>query len=233
MPIGPAPIDASVVWSGNTTGPAPWNVSWAVTIGGGGIPLYQVVVEFENWGGGAFQANSAAPNGSISLTTPGMYIGVAEVVDSTCDAVSASYLGPVTVYPSSGVDPVQISASVSGGPVPLAVQSTENASLAGPNESMVWTTPVSWESSGWSANATDYRAGNFTAVGCLVNASTAVYFACGTSGPVAVTGTLIQTSVAIGYGSLPVPIAFFVNLTNGSAFPSNWSVDLWTDNGTL
>jgi hypothetical protein len=233
MPIGLDPIEATVNWTGPTSGAGPLNISWSITIGSGGLPPYQVVVDFENYVGGSFDWNSTSLNGTASLTVPDMYVAVAEVVDSSCDSVAASVFGPITVYPASGLNPVQISSSTAGGSVPLAVQYSVNGTRLGPNETMLWQTPVSWQGSGWSANTTYYRGGNYTASGCLVDATTAVWLACGTSSLVVATGSDLATGVVVGNGSQPVPITYYLNVTNASALPAHWVVDLWTENGTL
>ena len=47
------------------------------------------------------------------------------------------------------------------------------------------------------------------------------------------TGSDLTTAVSVGNGTLPVNITFWVNVTNGSALPAGWTVNLDTDNGTL
>jgi hypothetical protein len=232
MPIGLAPINATVVWSGNTTGATPLTVNWTITIGGGGIPPYQVVVDFVSIGWATFDANFTTLNGSITLSGPGMFFGVAEVVDSTCDAVSASYIGPITVYPSSGLNPVQLNVSTSGGPAPLAVQYSANTSRIFGNTTLLWSEPFSYVAGGWDINATYYTAGNYSAAACLVDSTTGEWLACGISASVAVTGSVITTSSQVANGSLPVNITYWVNVTNSSALPANWTVDLSLNNGT-
>ncbi|MCI4369906.1 MAG: PKD domain-containing protein [Thermoplasmata archaeon] len=233
MPIGLAAINGSVTWTGNTTGATPLNLSWSIVIGGGGIPPYQTYVEIEPYVGGNLTWNSTNLTGNVSLTVPGMYVGFVEVVDSTCDAIGESLLGPVTVYDPSGLDPVQISASTAGGTVPLAVAFSLNLSRVPTNASMLWETPFSYDSDGWTINTTYYQPGNDTATGCLVNPTTGAWLACGNSSAVAVTGSDLTTAVSVGNGTLPVNITFWVNVTNGSALPAGWTVNLDTDNGTL
>ncbi|MCI4355807.1 MAG: PKD domain-containing protein [Thermoplasmata archaeon] len=232
MPIGLAPINATVVWTGNTTGATPLTINWTITIGGGGIPPYQVVVDFVSIGWATFDANFTSLNGSVVLSTPGMYFGVAEVVDSTCDAVSASYVGPITVYPVSGLNPLQISASTTGGPAPLSVQYSTNATRIPGNTTVLWSQPFSYLPGGWDINATYYTAGNYSAVACLVNSTSGVWLACAGTGLVNVTGSIITTASRVANGSLPVNITYWVNVTNRSALPANWTVDLSLNNGT-
>jgi hypothetical protein len=233
MPIGLAPINGTVTWTGNTSGAGPLNVSWSIVIGGGGIPPYQSTVEFEPFVGGNFTWNSTNLSGTVSLTTPGMYVGVAEVVDSTCDAIGGFFFGPVTVYGPSGLDPVEIATSSTGGPAPLNVSYSLNVSRVGPNETMLWESPFSYDSSGWTVNATYYTAGNYSAVGCLLDPATGAWLACGNSSGVVVTGSVVTTAASVGNGTLPVNITYWVNVTNTTALPASWTVDLWTDNGTL
>jgi PKD domain-containing protein len=232
MPIGLSLIEATINWTGAVSGGSPLNFSWAIAIHGGGIPPYQVVVDFQSLVGTSFDANFTTLNGSFSLMIPGMYFAVAQVVDSSCDAVAASYLGPITVYGPSGRNPVQLSPSVSSGPAPLAVQYSENLSGVGPNDTLTWQSPFSWTGGGWSINTTYYSAGNFSASACLLNAVTGVWLACGDSPSVTVNGSILTTGVAIGNGTLPVNITYWVNVTNTSALPSNWTVDLSVNNGS-
>lgn len=232
-PIGVQPLGAATLLFGNLSGPTPLNLSWSISVWGGGIPPYQAYVEFEPYVGGNLSWNYSGFSGSISLTTPGMYVGVVQVFDATCDAGVGTVIGPVTVYGVSGVDPVQISASTSGGASPLSVRYSENRSRVPGGYEMLWHSPYSNQSVGWSLNTTYYGVGNDTGWGCLVNESTSEWLACGSSPNVPVSTSVLTTAVTVGSGSLPVNLTFWVNLTNTSIFPAGWHLDLWTDNGTL
>jgi hypothetical protein len=233
MPIGLATINGTVLWTGNTTGPAPLAISWSISISSGGIPPYQSDVEFEPYIGGNFSWNSTNLNGTENLTSPGMYLAIAVVADSTCDAMGGAILGPITVYNATVGDPVQITASTSGGSVPLGVTYTENTTNVPYGYTMLWQRPYSNQSSGWSINTTYYVGGNESAVGCLINETTGVWLACGNSSTVVASGSDLATAVAVGNGTRPVNITFWLNVTTPSALPRGWTVDLWTDNGTL
>lgn len=225
-PLGLGLIVASTPASG--VGPAPLNFSWNITVGGGGLPPYQVaVLVYDSF----TMINATNLTGTIPLTTPGLYTVDVLAMDSTCTQ-SALVSFPLEVYGSLGPNPVRIHTSVSYartvGEVPATVTYAVNTSGYAANDTVLWISPETFGQSGPAgiANLSYYVPGTYSAEACVAapangtgnvtsnDSPPEVVLACNASAPVTLGGlSPIVTSVAVGSGAFPVNVTYAVNWT--------------------
>jgi hypothetical protein len=212
----------------NLSGPAPLNLSWNLTVYGGGLPPYQAMV----WVYGSDWGNiSTEFDGNITVPTEGLYAVDAYVFDSTCTQVSSVSL-PVMAWGALGPHPFTVSASSLTGTVPAAIHYTANTSLLPTNWSILWTTPYLYSNRSWDDH-TYYQPGNYSATACFVEPDQNLY-ACATSPTVVVNGSsVLQVGSSVPPGGGPVTVTFYANITNPSALPNGTEMYIYAWNGTV
>jgi len=213
----------------NLSGPAPLNVSWNLTVYGGGLPPYRAYVLVY---GSGWSNLSTDLVGTISVPTEGLYAMDADVFDATCTQVGGVFGLPVMAWGALGPHPFTVSASPLRGTVPAPIHYAANTSRLPSNWSVLWTTPYLYSNVSW-VDHTYYAPGEYNATACFVEPNQNLY-ACATSPTVAINGTsVLQVGASVAPGAGPVNVTFYANLTNASLVPNGTEMYLYAWNGTV
>ncbi len=211
----------------NGSGPAPLRFSWAIHIGGGGLPPYRVLVylfgptngvaPYSNWTG----FNTTVGNATLSVAGTTLVDVVVE--DSSCTQESGVQI-PEFAWGVLGPHPLAPTVSPSRGTAPLNV--TFDANLAGAlpaNWSVAWTAllgPTYGNATFGGAaqvNHTFYFPGTFAIQACLYEMPNGTWYslsyACAPPLNVTVSGAPFTVGFARTPTPYPVNVTFWVNRT--------------------